>query len=111
MEPKGVGQLLRKVAQVEDIDPEQSKEHQRLGPLGSVSPEHPRILNQERADIGSNPRQAIDPRLSPSYRQTPALPPLAAKAKPFPATEGAAAALHRRRRIVKEISHARKGEH
>ena len=109
--PEGVVQLLREVAQVEDVNGQQAEEHERLRPLRGVAPEHPEILHHERAHVRPEPAELRHG----AFGQTETIRSFAlalfATMKPFPTGEDAGAALHRGRGVIEEIAHLREGKH
>src|SRR2546423_53560 len=99
------------VAQIEDVNSEQPKEHEGLRPLGGVPPEHAGIFDEEGANIWPQPVEAIDQSFRPTFGIAPILTALEAEAEPFPARKGAGAAMHSRSRIVKQVPHPGESEH
>src|SRR2546430_15812146 len=53
--PKRVAQLIREMAQVQDIGAEQPKQHYRLTPLRRVAPKSPEIFQQQRPNVRTDP--------------------------------------------------------
>ena len=54
MHPERVGELLRKMAKVDDVNTEQTEQDQRLPPLRGVAPKHAHILDEHGTHIAAH---------------------------------------------------------
>ena len=104
--PERAGQLVREVPQVDDVNAEQAEEHDGLAPLRRVAPEHPQILHRQRAQVAVQPEKFRENH----FEQAGGVSVFAAGAEPAQFESVAAAALHRRRGVVKQRAEAREGE-
>ena len=91
------------IAQVDDVNAEQAEQHHGLAPLRGVAPEHPHILDGERAD---GPVEAGKPG-GYLLEQAGGRPGVFGGAEQIYFETAARAALHRRRRVVEQTAEAR----
>jgi hypothetical protein len=110
MHPERIGQLLGEVPQIDDINGQQSEQHERLPPLGGVPPKHARVLDQQRHFIGGAVVEETRGSLHRTGVEIELGAALAPMAEPAPAHEEALTALHDGEALVKEFSRAGEGE-
>ena len=107
MHPERVGELLGKMAQVDDVSAEQSKQHERLAPLGRVAPEDADVLYQQRANVRRHGAQEANDTFDRALGVIEVSLPFLPGAEPGPLPEHAAAALHGGRGFVEQAAHPR----
>ncbi len=93
---------MREAAQVDDVNAEQAEEHHRLAPLRGVAPEHAHVLDGERAG-GAVETGKPGGEL---FEQAGGRPGVFGGTEQIDFQAAARAALHRRRRVVKQTAEA-----
>src|SRR5437660_1588536 len=101
---------MGKMAQVDDINRQQTEEHDRLAPLRRVAPESPDIFQDEGANIPPNPCQSAAELVGHAWRVGKRLPGPAPRAEPLPMAPKAGAALNHGGRVIENSAKARKSQ-
>ena len=96
------------MAEIDDVGREQAEQDKSLSPLRCVAPKEANILQDERAPIRPDEPQEAEESLGHSGSQGGFTPSRLTSLNPFPTRQDTAAAVHRRRGLVKHRSHARK---
>src|SRR5436190_19800849 len=102
--------LLREVAQVEDVNAEQAEEHERLRPLGGIAPERTEIFHEQPAHVWAKEMEAADNTFGEAEGEGAFRFPALTGAEPFPATEHAGAAVDGGCGVIEEAAHASERE-